>query len=111
MNDAAAREAAHREYVDYITNAYKQPQRVRDQDTPAGEPGLISHDEPTYFSRPRITDGAGNCSELAFSRPGWACSPMPPPAMPAKPHMRNICTSSQRRGGGFASGKDSISIC
>jgi hypothetical protein len=33
MNDAAARdvrEAAHREYLDYITNAYKQPQRVRD---------------------------------------------------------------------------------
>ena len=71
--DAAAREAreaAHREYVDYITNAYKQPQRVHDQDTRAGEPGL-SHDEPTHFSRPRITDGTGNCSELAFSRPGW----------------------------------------
>ena len=32
-----AREAAHREYVDYITNAYKQPQLVCDQDTRAGE--------------------------------------------------------------------------
>jgi hypothetical protein len=74
MNDAAvrdAREAAHREYVDYITNAYKEPQRVRDQDTRTGEPGLVDHDEPTHFSRPRITDGTGNCSELAFSRPGW----------------------------------------
>ena len=62
--DAAARdarEAARREYLDYITNAYKQPQRVRD----------VDHDEPTHFSRPRITDGTGNCSELAFSRPGW----------------------------------------
>ena len=69
--DAAARdarEAAHREYVDYITNAYKQPQLVRDQDTRAGEPGLV---EPTHFSRPRITDGTGDCSELAFSRPGY----------------------------------------
>ena len=49
MNDAAARaarEAAHREYVDYITNAYKQPQLVRDQDTRAGESVSISHDEP-----------------------------------------------------------------
>jgi hypothetical protein len=74
MNDAAARdarEAAHREYLDYITSAYKQPQPVRDQDTRAGEPGLVDHDEPTHFSRPRITDGSGNCSELAFSRPGW----------------------------------------
>lgn len=32
-------------YLDYITNAYKQPQRVRDQDTPAGEPGSVDHDE------------------------------------------------------------------
>ena len=44
---------------------------MRDQDTRAGEPGLGDHDEPTHFSRPRITDGTGNCSELAFSRPGW----------------------------------------
>jgi hypothetical protein len=74
FDDAAARdtrEAAHREYVDYITNAYKQPQRVRDQDIRAGEPGLIGHDEPTHFSRPRITDGAGNSDEFAFSRPGY----------------------------------------
>jgi hypothetical protein len=73
-NDAAARdarEAAHHEYVDYITNAYKQPQLVRDQDTRAGESGLVDHDEPTHFSRPRITDGAVNCDEFAFSRPGY----------------------------------------
>jgi hypothetical protein len=72
--DAAARdarEAAHREYLDYITNASKEPQRARDQDTPAGEPGLVGHDEPTHFSRPRITDGNGNCDEFAFSRPGY----------------------------------------
>ena len=72
--DAAARdarEAARREYLDYITSAYKQPQRVRDQDTRAGKSGLVDHDEPTHFSRPRITDGTGDSSELAFSRPGW----------------------------------------
>jgi hypothetical protein len=74
MNDAAARdarEAAHCEYLDYITNAYKQPQRVRDQDTRAGERGLIGQDEPPHFSRPRITDGNGNYDEFAFSRPGY----------------------------------------
>ena len=73
INAAAreAREAAHREYLDYITNAYKQPQRVRDQDTRAGEPGLIGEDEPEHFSRARITDGNGNCDEFAFSRPGF----------------------------------------
>jgi len=27
-------------------HAYKQPQRVRDQHTPASEPGLVGHDEP-----------------------------------------------------------------
>ena len=72
--DAAARdarEAAHREYVDYISNAYKQPQRVRDQDIPVSERGAVDHDAPPHFSRARITDGTGNCSELAFSRPGY----------------------------------------
>ena len=44
VNDA--REAARREYLDYITNAYKEPQRMRDQDTRAAEPGLVGHDEP-----------------------------------------------------------------
>jgi hypothetical protein len=73
MNDAAARdarEAAHREYLDYITNAYKEPQRVRDQHTRPGEPGLVDH-EPPHFSRARITDGNGDSGELAFSRPGY----------------------------------------
>jgi len=44
LNDEVAR--ARAAYLDYITNAYKQPQRVRDQHTPASEPGLVGHDEP-----------------------------------------------------------------
>jgi hypothetical protein len=45
LNDEVAR--ARAAYLDYVTNACKQPQPVRDQDTPAGEPGLVDdHDEP-----------------------------------------------------------------
>jgi hypothetical protein len=43
LNDEVAR--ARAAYLDYITNSYKQPQRVRDQHTPAGEPGPIGQDE------------------------------------------------------------------
>ena len=42
LTDEVAR--ARAAYLDYITNAYKEPQR--DQDTRAGEPGLVGHNEP-----------------------------------------------------------------